>query len=96
VRLRIHKTGHCGFIKDGYLDNDSSLELLTKITVSHAEAGSDIVAPAAMLDGQIAAMRAALDGRGFKNLPIMAYAAKYSSKLYDRSSRKERIHAGVR
>ncbi len=76
-------TGHCGFIKNGYLDNDSSLELLTKITVSHAEAGSDIVAPAAMLDGQIAAMRAALDERGFHNLPIMAYAAKYASKLYD-------------
>ncbi len=75
--------GHCGFIKNGYLDNDSSRELLTKITVSHAEAGSDMVAPAAMLDGQIAAMRAALDDKGFKNVPIMAYSAKYASKLYD-------------
>jgi porphobilinogen synthase len=75
--------GHCGFIRDGYLDNDSSLELLTRITLSHAEAGSDIVAPASMLDGQIRVMRETLDGRGFHNLPIMAYAAKYASKLYD-------------
>jgi len=76
-------SGHCGFIRNGYLDNDSSLELLTKITLSHAEAGSDIVAPASMLDGQIAAMRHTLDAHGFENLPIMAYAAKYASKLYD-------------
>jgi porphobilinogen synthase len=75
--------GHCGFIKNGYLDNDSSLELLTKITVSHAEAGSDMVAPASMLDGQIRAMRSALDDHGYRNLPIMAYSAKYASHLYD-------------
>ncbi len=75
--------GHCGILHEGYLDNDESLELIAKIAVSHAEAGSDIVAPAAMLDGQIAAMRAALDGAGFKNLPIMAYSAKFASKLYD-------------
>jgi porphobilinogen synthase len=76
-------TGHCGILENGYLVNDSSLELLVKTTLSHAEAGSDMVAPAAMLDGQIQAMRAALDKDGFQNLPIMAYAAKYASKLYD-------------
>lgn len=76
-------TGHCGFIRNGYLDNDASLELLVRITVSHAEAGSDMVAPAAMLDGQIQAMRQALDAHRFINTPIMAYAAKFASKLYD-------------
>ncbi len=75
--------GHCGILENGYLVNDASLELLAKTTVSHAEAGSDMVAPAAMLDGQIQTMRRALDSNGFSNLPIMAYAAKYASKLYD-------------
>jgi len=75
--------GHCGVIRDGYLVNDASLELLIRTTLSHAEAGSDMVAPAAMLDGQIRGMREALDENGFINLPIMAYAAKYASKLYD-------------
>jgi porphobilinogen synthase len=75
--------GHCGIIKDGYLDNDLSLELIAKIALSHAEAGSDMVAPAAMLDGQIEAIRNALDSHGFHNLPIMAYSAKFASKLYD-------------
>lgn len=74
---------HCGILKDGYLLNDPSLELLAKTAVSHAEAGSDMVAPAAMLDGQIHTLRQALDGNGFQNLPIMAYSAKYASKLYD-------------
>ncbi len=76
-------SGHCGILKDGYLDNDASLELIARITVSHALAGADMVAPAAMLDGQIATMRRALDEAGFHNLPIMAYSAKYASKLYD-------------
>jgi len=75
--------GHCGVLKDGYLVNDPSLELLAKTAVSHAEAGSDMVAPAAMLDGQIHTLRQALDQNGFLNLPIMAYSAKYASKLYD-------------
>jgi porphobilinogen synthase len=70
-------------IKDGYLDNDSSLELIARIALSHAMAGSDMVAPAAMLDGQIMAIRETLDSHGFNNLPIMAYSAKYASKLYD-------------
>jgi porphobilinogen synthase len=75
--------GHCGIIENGYLVNDPSLELLAKTAVSHAEAGCDMVAPAAMLDGQIQTMRQALDARGFSNLPIMAYSVKYASKLYD-------------
>ncbi len=74
---------HCGILENGYLVNDASLELLAKTAVSHAEAGSDMVAPAAMLDGQIYTLRQALDLHGFQNLPIMAYAAKYASKLYD-------------
>ena len=75
--------GHCGIMTDGYLDNDLSLELIARIALSHAEAGSDMVAPAAMLDGQIQAIRETLDSHGFNNLPIMAYSAKYASKLYD-------------
>ncbi|MGA9759940.1 MAG: porphobilinogen synthase [Candidatus Sulfotelmatobacter sp.] len=75
--------GHCGIIHNGYLENDASLDLIVRITLSHAEAGSDMVAPASMLDGQIHAMRQALDTHGFCNLPIMAYSAKYASKLYD-------------
>lgn len=74
--------GHCGFVRNGYLDNDASLDLLTRITLSHAEAGSDMVAPASMLDGQIQAMRQALDLSGFHDLPIMAYSAKFASSLY--------------
>jgi len=75
--------GHCGIMQNGYLANDLSLDLLAKITLSHAEAGADIVAPAAMLDGQIEVMRHALDSHGFENIPIMAYAAKFASKLFD-------------
>jgi len=75
--------GHCGIIENGYLLNDPSLELIVKTTLSHAEAGSDIVAPAAMLDGQIGAMRSILDEHGHIDTIIMAYAAKFASKLYD-------------
>lgn len=75
--------GHCGILQDGYLVNDASLELLAKTALSHAQAGCDIVAPAAMLDGQVQSLRRALDAGGFFNLPIMAYSAKYASKLYD-------------
>ena len=74
--------GHCGVIENGYLANEPSLDLLVKTTLSHAEAGADMVAPAAMLDGQIGRMRSGLDDSGFINLPIMAYSAKYASKLY--------------
>jgi porphobilinogen synthase len=75
--------GHCGIIKDGYLQNDPSIELLQKVTLAQAEAGADIVAPAAMLDGQIAAMRSVLDDHGFIHVVIMGYSAKMASKLYD-------------
>lgn len=75
--------GHCGIVKDGYLQNDPSVELLKKVTLAQAEAGSDIVAPAAMLDGQVAAMRSALDDRGFNEVAIMGYSAKMATKLYD-------------
>jgi porphobilinogen synthase len=75
---------HCGILDEsGYLLNDASKEVLAKTALSHVEAGSDMVAPAAMLDGQIRAMREILDGGGFTNTPIMAYSAKYASKLYD-------------
>jgi porphobilinogen synthase len=74
--------GHCGIIKDGEVQNDSTLELLGKIAVSYAEAGIDIVAPSAMMDGQIGAIREALDEAGFEQIPIIAYAAKYASGFY--------------
>ena len=75
--------GHCGIVKDGYLQNDSTLELLAKTAVSHAEAGSDIVAPAAMMDGQVRTIRSALDANGYVETIIMGYSSKYSSRLYD-------------
>lgn len=74
---------HCGILENGYLLNDASKEVLAKTALSHVQAGSDMVAPAAMLDGQIRALRDALDSDGFVNTPIMAYSAKYASKLYD-------------
>jgi porphobilinogen synthase len=75
--------GHCGITKDGYVQNDATLELLGKTAVSHAEAGSDIVAPAAMMDGQVRAMREALDSNNYTETIIMGYSSKYSSRLYD-------------
>ena len=74
--------GHCGIVKDGEVQNDQTLELLGKIAVSYAEAGVDIVAPSAMMDGQIGAIREALDEAGFDQIPIMAYSAKYASGFY--------------
>ena len=74
---------HCGVLKDGYLLNDESLEILAKAAVSHAEAGSDMIAPAAMLDGQIGGLRRALDSNGYQNVALMAYSAKFASKLYE-------------
>ena len=74
--------GHCGFVEEGRVDNDATLELLSKTAVSHVEAGADMVAPSAMMDGQVAAIRAALDERGFLDIPILAYAAKYGSAFY--------------
>ncbi|MBI2936018.1 MAG: porphobilinogen synthase [Chloroflexi bacterium] len=74
--------GHCGIIRNGTVDNDLTLELLARAAVSQARAGADIVAPSAMMDGQVAAIRSALDREGFSHTPIMAYAAKYSSAFY--------------
>lgn len=74
--------GHCGAIKNGDVDNDTTLEMLGRQAVSHAKAGTDMVAPSGMMDGMIGAIREALDGNGFEKIPIMSYAAKYSSGFY--------------
>ena len=74
--------GHCGCLVDHYVDNDRTLELLSKVAVSQAEAGADIVAPSDMMDGRIAAIRSALDDRHFNNVSIMSYAVKYASGFY--------------
>ena len=74
--------GHCGAISDGRVDNDRSLELLALMAESQAEAGADIVGPSAMMDGQVGAIREALDAKGFVDTPIMSYSAKYASAFY--------------
>ncbi len=74
--------GHCGMIEKGDVDNDTTLEVLAETAVSHAKAGVDMVAPSAMMDGQIRAIREGLDEAGYDNLPIMAYSAKYASCFY--------------
>ncbi|MGL5506382.1 MAG: porphobilinogen synthase [Paraclostridium sp.] len=75
--------GHCGILTEkGYVDNDSTLEYLTKIAVSHAKAGADIVAPSDMMDGRIQAMREGLDKEGFETVAIMSYSVKYASNFY--------------
>jgi porphobilinogen synthase len=74
--------GHCGLVKDGEVQNDQTLEVLGKVAVSQAEAGMDIVAPSAMMDGQVGAIREALDDAGFEQVPIIAYSAKYASGFY--------------
>jgi porphobilinogen synthase len=74
--------GHCGKIKDGDVHNDDTLELLAKMSLSHARAGADMVAPSDMMDGRVLAIREILDKEGFESLPIMAYAAKYCSSFY--------------
>jgi len=74
--------GHCGVIEGDYVNNDRTLELIARTALSHAEAGADIVAPSDMMDGRVAAIRAALDDSGFHNTIIMAYAAKYASAFY--------------
>jgi porphobilinogen synthase len=74
--------GHCGIVRDGDVDNDATLDLLAKAAVSHAEAGADIVAPSDMMDGRVAAIRGALDQKGYTNTPILSYAAKYASVFY--------------
>jgi len=75
--------GHCGALDEqGRVINDATLDLLAKEALSHAEAGCDMVAPSDMMDGRVGAIRKALDDHGFSHLPIMAYAAKFSSALY--------------
>jgi porphobilinogen synthase len=74
--------GHCGVVRDGEVLNDETLELLAQTALSQVEAGADIVAPSAMMDGQVNAIREALDSRGFEHISIMAYAVKYASALY--------------
>ena len=74
--------GHCGVVVDGEVDNDRSLELLSATALSLAQAGADVVAPSAMMDGQVAAIRQRLDEEGLTSTPIMAYASKYASCFY--------------
>lgn len=74
--------GHCGVIKDGTVDNDATLELLAEQAVSHARAGAGMIAPSDMMDGRVAAIRAALDQAGYESIPIMSYAAKYASAFF--------------
>lgn len=74
--------GHCGVLREGGVDNDLTLELLNKVALSHAQAGSQMIAPSDMMDGRVGAMRKALDQAGYETLPIMAYSAKYTSGFY--------------
>jgi porphobilinogen synthase len=74
--------GHCGVVRGHEVLNDESLELLARTAVSQAAAGADLVAPSAMMDGQVLAIRQALDSGGFQNVAIMSYAVKYASGLY--------------
>jgi porphobilinogen synthase len=74
--------GHCGVVEQGEVQNDPTLELLSKMAVSHAKAGAHVVAPSDMMDGRVGAIRDALDAAGFAGLPILSYAAKYASAFY--------------
>lgn len=74
--------GHCGILNGDHVDNDKTLSYLQRISVSHAKAGADMIAPSDMMDGRIEAIRTALDENGFIDTPIMSYAVKYSSAFY--------------
>ena len=74
--------GHCGVIAENDVDNDATLELLAREALSHVQAGADIVAPSDMMDGRVAAIRAALDNEHFTHIPILAYSAKFASAFY--------------
>jgi len=84
--------GHCGILNtgehfqaslpEGYVLNDSTLDVLARVAVSHAECGADMVAPSGMMDGMVGAIRGALDGAGYENLPILSYSVKYASSFY--------------
>ncbi len=75
-------TGHCGLIEDGCVHNDSTLPLLARVALSHAEAGADMVSPSDMMDGRIKVIRDELDANGYSDVSIMSYAAKYASAYY--------------
>src|SRR6266704_1802667 len=74
--------GHCGIIKNGDVDNDSTLDLLAREALSHVQAGADMVAPSDMMDGRVGAIREILDENGYDAIPIMSYAVKYASGYY--------------
>jgi porphobilinogen synthase len=74
--------GHCGIIKNGIIDNDSTLKVLSQMAVNHAKSGADFVAPSAMMDGQVGSIRKALDKAGYGVTRILAYSAKYASSFY--------------
>jgi len=74
--------GHCGIVHDDYVQNDETLKVLQNMALSHAQAGADVVAPSAMMDGQVAAIREVLDKNSFQRVSIMAYSAKYYSACY--------------
>jgi len=74
--------GHCGVILEGEVDNDTTIEILARTALSHAQAGADMVAPSDMMDGRVAEIRQALDENNFSNIPIMSYAVKYASAFY--------------
>jgi porphobilinogen synthase len=75
--------GHCGVLtREGYVENDETLEILSKVALSHAKAGADIIAPSDMMDGRVGIIREALDESGYELTPIMSYAAKYASAFY--------------
>ncbi|MCZ6685705.1 MAG: porphobilinogen synthase [Candidatus Dadabacteria bacterium] len=74
--------GHCGIIRDGDVDNDETLQYLARMSLSHVQAGADMVAPSDMMDGRVGVIRDELDANGFNNIAIMSYAAKYASAFY--------------
>jgi porphobilinogen synthase len=74
--------GHCGFVRNGEVDNDVTVELLSKVAISHAEAGADVVAPSDMMDGRVGSIRYQLDEEGHPGVAILSYAAKYRSAFY--------------
>ena len=74
--------GHCGILENGEVNNDATLELLSRVSVSHAQAGADVIAPSDMMDGRVKAIRSALDSAKLSSTPILSYAAKYASAFY--------------
>jgi len=76
------QSGHCGVVKDGRVDNDSTCKLLAKVALSHAQAGADVIAPSDMMDGRVGYIRQCLEENGFYDTAIMSYAAKYASAFY--------------